>query len=131
MTFGDQVNVVFKDFPLPNHPQAPKAAEAAQCARTQNKFWEFHDRLFANQQSLDVPSLKKHAADLSLDVEKFNQCLDSGEMAALVEEDVEEGQRFGVSSTPAFFINGRLVLGAQPYETFEKVIREELARKGK
>jgi len=127
-TFGDKINVVFKDFPLPNHPLAPKAAEAGQCARVQDKFWEFHDKLFANQQALDVPSLKKHAVDLGLDAEKFNQCLDSGEMAASVQDDLTDGHRSGVSSTPAFFVNGRMVLGAQPYEAFETLIKDELAR---
>jgi protein-disulfide isomerase len=128
-TFGDKISIVFKDFPLPNHPLAQKAAEAAQCARVQGKFWEYHDTLFANQAALEVPSLKKHAAGMGLDATKFDQCLDTGEMASIVQDDMREGHRSGVSSTPAFFVNGRMLLGAQPYEAFETVIKDELARK--
>ena len=129
--FGDQLSFVFKDFPLPNHPQAPKAAEAAQCARVQNKFWEFHDRLFAQQQALDVQALKKHAADLGLETEKFDQCLDSGQMATFVQNDMDEGRRYGVSSTAVVVLHQRSAgARAQPYEVSRRW-REELARKGK
>ena len=78
-TYGDKVKIVFKDFPLPNHPQAPKAAEAAHCAGEQGKYWEMHDVMFANQRALEVPALKQSAAGLGLDMAKFNQCLDSGQ----------------------------------------------------
>lgn len=120
---------MFKDYPLPNHPQAPKAAEAAHCAGEQNKYWEMHDRIFAQQQAMDVPALKTHAAALSLDTAKFNECLDSGKFAKAITEDMEQGEKLGVQSTPTLFINGRPVVGAQPFEYFQAVINEELARK--
>ena len=75
---------MFKDFPLPNHPQAPKAAEAAHCAGEQKKYWEMHDAMFANQRALEVPALKQTARAIGLDVATFDQCLDSGKWAATV-----------------------------------------------
>ena len=127
--FGDRVRWVYKDFPLPNHPDAFPAAEAAQCAREQGKFWEYHDILFANQQALGRDDLKRHAAALGLDTATFNPCFDESRFKYLVQADIDESQRYGVSSTPTFFINGRMVTGAQPFEVFEQVIREELALK--
>jgi protein-disulfide isomerase len=128
-TYGDKVRLVFKDFPLPNHPQAPKAAEAAHCAGEQGKYWPMHDRLFANQQALQLPQLKEHAAAIGLDATKFGECLDSGKHAAAVTKDLEYGNQLGVSSTPTVYVNGRAVVGAQPFEYFKSVIDEELARK--
>jgi protein-disulfide isomerase len=128
-TYGDKVRVVFKDFPLPNHAEAPKAAEAAHCAGEQGKYWEMHDRLFANQRALGVPALKQAAAGLGLDAAKFDQCLDSGKHAAAIAEDMKQGEALGVQSTPTVYINGRAILGAQPFEVFQMVIDEELARK--
>lgn len=120
---------MFKDFPLPNHPEAPKAAEAAHCAGDQKKYWEMHDRLFLNQNSLSVPQLKEYAAVLGLDVATFGQCLDSGKYADAVNADFRYGRQLGVESTPTVYVNGRQLLGAQPFEAFEFVINEELARK--
>jgi protein-disulfide isomerase len=120
---------VFKDFPLPNHAQAAKAAEAAHCAGEQGKYWEMHDRMFANQQTLMVPSLKQHAAGIGLEAAKFDQCLDSGKYASSVQEDTRLGEQLGVQSTPTVYINGRPVVGAQPFEYFQSVIDEELSRK--
>ncbi|MBZ4422403.1 thioredoxin domain-containing protein [Myxococcus sp. RHSTA-1-4] len=124
--YGDKVRLVFRHFPLDFHKQAPKASEAALCAGDQGKFWEMHDTLFANQQKLEVPDLKQHAADLKLDTAKFDKCLDSGEKAATVQKDLEDGKKVGVSGTPAFFINGILLSGAQPFEEFKSIIDEEL-----
>jgi protein-disulfide isomerase len=123
------VRVVLKDFPLPNHPDAPKAAEAAHCAGDQKKYWEMHDLLFLSQSELAVPKLKEHAAALGLDAAAFGQCLDSGKYANAVNTDFQYGQHLGVESTPTVYINGRQLLGAQPFEAFEFVINEELARK--
>lgn len=128
-TYGNKVKVVFKDFPLPNHPEAPKAAEAAHCAGDQGKYWEMHDRLFSNQQALQLPALKQHATALGLDAVAFNQCLDSGKHADRVAENLKKGEALGVQSTPTLFVNGRPVVGAQPFEYFKSVIDEELARK--
>jgi protein-disulfide isomerase len=128
-TYGDSIRIVWKDFPLTNiHPQAAKAAEAGHCAADQGKYWEFHDRLFANQSRLQPDALKEHAAAAGLEPKAFAACLDSGRHAGRVQQGVQEGQRLGVSSTPTFFINGRVVTGAHPYETFSAVIDDELAR---
>ena len=127
--YGDRVRIVWKDFPLTSiHPQAFKASEGGQCAREQGKFWEYHDRLFANQQALEPESLKKHATDVGLDAARFNACLDQAKYGERVQEQMGVGTRLGVSSTPTMFINGRMVSGAQPYEVFATVIDEELER---
>jgi protein-disulfide isomerase len=127
--YGDKVRLVWKDFPLTSiHPQAFKAAEAGNCAREQGKFWEYHDRLFANQQALQPEFLKKYAADAGLDAAKFNACLDTAKYSDRVQEQMGIGTGFGVQSTPSIFINGRLVAGAQPFETFVSIIDEELDR---
>ncbi len=129
-TYGDRVRIVWKDFPLTQiHPEAFKAGEAAHCAAEQGKFWEYHDRLFANQQALQADSLKKHAADLGLDAAKFNACVDSAKYGDRVREGVAQGSRLGVNSTPTLYINGRMLSGAQPYEIIAAIIDEELARK--
>jgi len=128
-TYGDKVRVVWKDFPLTQiHPQAFKAGEAAHCAADQGKFWEYHDRLFANQQALQPADLKKHAADLGLDGAAFGTCLDSSKYGERVRDGVAEGSRLGVNSTPTIYINGRVLSGAQPYETFASMIDEELSK---
>ena len=119
---------MFKDFPLPNHPEAAKAAEAAHCAGDQNKYWEMHDRLFVSQQALAVPQLKEHAAALALDTAKFTECLDSGKYTEAVNADLQYGNQLGVQSTPTVYVNGRAIVGAQPYEVFQAVIDEELAK---
>jgi protein-disulfide isomerase len=127
--YGDRVRIVWKDFPLTAiHPQAFKAAEAGQCAREQGKFWEYHDRLFANQAALEPASLKQYAADLGLNAQTFDACLDAAKHRQRVQDQIEVGNRLGVSSTPSAFINGRLVSGAHPYETFAAIIDEELER---
>ena len=127
--YGEKVRVVFRDFPLVQiHKDAAKAAEAGECAHEQGKFWEMHDRLFADQSKLQVEALKQTATQVGLDAEKFNQCLDSSKYAAEVQKDVDEGNSYGVTGTPAFFINGRMLSGAQPLDTFSQVIDEELAR---
>jgi len=128
-TYGDKVRIVFKDFPLPNHPQAPKASEAAHCAGDQGKYWEMHDHMFANQRALNVPELKQYAVALSLDAAKFNQCLDAGNYAGLVAAGMAQGEQMGVNSTPTLYVNGRVLIGAQPFEAFKQIIDEELARK--
>ena len=127
-TYGNKVRIVFKDFPLPNHPQAPKAAEAAHCAAEQGKYWEMHDAMFGNQRALGVPALKQSAAGLGLDAAKFDRCLDSGQYASKVAAGAAQGDKLGVNSTPTLYINGRPVIGAQPFEVFKSAIDEELKR---
>jgi protein-disulfide isomerase len=128
--YGDKVRVVWKDFPLTQiHPQAFKSAEAAHCAGEQGKFWDYHDKLFANQEALQADDLKKYASDLGLDAAKFGPCLDSSKYAERVRDGVSAGSRLGVNSTPTLYINGRMLQGAQPFETFAAMIDEELAKK--
>lgn len=125
--YGDQVRFVYKDYPLPNHPEAFKAAEAGNCANEQDMFWELHDKMFQSQDALDVASLKTYATELGLDEGAFAACLDEGRYAEHVEGDLAIGREYGVSSTPTVFINGRTVMGAAPFETFDEIIQEELA----
>jgi protein-disulfide isomerase len=128
-TYGDKVRLVWKDFPLTQiHPQAFKAGEAAHCAGDQGKYWEYHDRLFDNQQSLMPDDLKKHAAAIGLDASTFATCLDTSKYGERVRDGVAQGTRLGVNSTPMFYVNGRILSGAQPYESFVAVIDEELAK---
>ncbi len=119
---------MFRDYPLPNHAQAFKAAEAAQCANEQGRFWEYHDKLFEQQSALQPADLKRYAVELELDAEEFNGCLDGGKHTASVRTDMQEGEGYGVRATPSFFINGRFLSGAQPYEAFSGIIDEELER---
>ena len=88
-----------------------------------------HDRMFLDLAQLAVPALKKHAAAIGLDQAAFDQCLDSGKFAAAVAADAAQGEKLGVNSTPSFFVNGRPLVGAQPFDAFKAVIDEELARK--
>jgi protein-disulfide isomerase len=127
--YGDRIHLVYREYPLPNHPHARGASEAGLCANEQGKFWPFHDRLFANQQKLSASDLKQHAADLGLDTRKFNACVDSHKFADQVETDISAGNDAGVNGTPAFFINGRALSGAQPFEEFKRIIDDELAKK--
>jgi len=124
--FGDKVRLVFRDLPLPMHPQAPKAAEAGACAGEQGKFWEMHDRMFLNQQRLSVDDLKSAAGELGMDSARFASCLDSGMYQMDWKSDVAEARKLGISATPTFFVNGRMINGAPTYENFAKVIEEEL-----
>ncbi|MGC1371655.1 MAG: thioredoxin domain-containing protein [Candidatus Sulfotelmatobacter sp.] len=123
--FGNKVSFAFKDFPLPMHSRAEKAAEAARCASKQNKFWEFHDELFHSKE-LDVDQLKAQARALKLDAEQFDKCLDSGEEAAEVDRDRKEGNRLGINGTPSFFINGHFMSGALDYATLRQAIEQQL-----
>jgi protein-disulfide isomerase len=127
-TYGEKVRFVFADFPLDFHPLAKKAHEAAYCAADQGQFWPMYDRLFASQGKLEVASLKTYATELGLDATAFASCLDSGKNAARAEALLGEGARNGVTGTPAFFINGRMLVGAQPFESFASLIEDELAR---
>ncbi len=126
--YGDKVRILFRHFPLQMHAQANKAAEAAVCAGEQGKFWEMHDRLFASQSKLQVPDLKQYAADLGLKAEEFATCLDSGRHGGEWQRGLADGTRYGISGTPAFFINGRPLVGARPFEDFALVIDDELER---
>ena len=129
--YPDKVKLAFRDFPIVNiHPQAEKAAEAAHCAAEQGKFWEFHDLLFDKQDTIPTTNFAEHAKTLGLDVSTFQTCIDGRKYQEKIELNYAAGVKAGVSGTPAFFINGRLLSGAQPLEAFKAVIDEELERLG-
>ncbi len=130
--YPKQVRLAYRDFPIAAlHPKAHKAAEAARCAGDQGKFWEYHDRLFESQAQATPADFKRFAEQLKLDSNRFSACLDSEKHAAAVQADVQEGTRLGITGTPTFFINGRLVVGALPLEMFQKIIESELRRSSK
>jgi protein-disulfide isomerase len=128
--YKGKVRVAFKNAPLPFHANAKPAAAAALAAHEQGKFWEYHDKLFANQRALDRASLDKYAQELGLDMGKFKAAMDSNKYEAQVSADMAESTRVGVNGTPTFFINGRSLVGAQPVDAFKRVIDEELKKKG-
>ena len=124
-----KVKFVFRDYPLPFHSNAEKAAEAAECADEQGKFWEMHNKIFSEQPSLSLENLKKWASDIGLDMKEFNDCLDSGKMAEEVKKDLTDGSKVGVTGTPGFFVNGYPLVGAQPFAAFEQLVESELKKK--
>ena len=126
--YPDRVKLAHKDFPIDElHPAARTGHVAARCAAEQGKFWSFHDLLFANGPKAAPADLRNYAHAAGVDIASFEQCLASGRFVAAVEKDVADGKRAGVTGTPAFYINGRMLSGAQPVEAFVKVIEEELA----
>jgi protein-disulfide isomerase len=129
-TYGDKIRFVYRHYPLSNHPDARPAAEASACADEQGRFWPYHDQLFANVSRLSAADLKEHAQAAGLDAAKFEACVESRRFQSKVDTDLKEAEEAGVSGTPAFFINGRPLEGAQPFEAFKRVIDDELARTG-
>lgn len=126
--YKGKLGYAFFDFPLSFHRDAKKAHEAARCAGDQGKYFEYNRKVFDNQGSIGVDDLKNYAKQLNLNTGDFGKCLDSGKHAAEVEAAIEKGMNAGVSGTPAFFINGIMLSGAQPYESFKEIIEEELKR---
>ena len=138
-----KVKLVYRDFPLESlHPMAQKSAEAAECADDQGKFWEYHDKMYGEQNIIDsgsvegpvkgtaqytVDDLKKWAKDIGLDSSEFDACLDDGKYEDEVNKDFQDGGSAGVQGTPSFFINGKQLSGAQPYSAFQAAIESELA----
>ena len=120
--YPNEVKIVFRHFPLERHPEAKIAAEAAECAARQGKFWEYHDRLFANPSAISVIHLGLVAEEVGLDRPAFSTCRETGASRARVNEDLDRGARAGVTATPTFFVNGRRVEGAQTFLTFKKII---------
>ena len=127
--YKGKVRIAFKQLPLPFHDKAHLAAEAALAANEQGKFWQMHDKLFANQQALDRPSLEKYAQELGLNMAKFKAALDSGKFKDKVDAEAKEGAAVGATGTPTFFINGTQLVGAQPFDAFKTVIDKELKAK--
>ncbi len=128
--YGNKVKVVFKNFPLPFHNHAEKAAVAGLCANEQSSesFWKMHDEMFAHQDALDEAGLKATAKKIGLKTDAFEKCLAENKYLAQVKAEMEEGRKIKVKSTPTFFINGQLINGAQPIDVFSEIIDEELAR---
>lgn len=121
-TYPAKVRLVYKDYPLSMHTFAQKASEAAECAGAQGKYWEMHDKLFVNQDALDILDLKTYAAGLGLDTARFDGCLDSDMMASDVAADLQDGKAAGVTATPTFFVNGQKIVGAQPFSAWQALI---------
>jgi protein-disulfide isomerase len=126
--FGDRLRFVFRHMPLRDlHPRAQLAAEAAEAAAAQGRFWEMHDRLFTHQLQLSEAQLRGHAEAIGLDVERFDRELRAGVHAARVEEDYDTGVRSGIPSTPRFFVNGVIHLGSHSRAWLEEAIATELS----
>jgi protein-disulfide isomerase len=126
--YGQDVRLVWKHRPLPFHDRATPAALAAEAAREQGKFWEMHDRLFANQRALGGPELEAHARALGLDLGRWRAALDSPRTRARLDADAALADQLGVQGTPTFFINGRPLVGAQPFERFKTMVDEEVKK---
>ena len=126
--YPGQIDLQFNEFVI--HPTAQKASEAAECARDQGKFWEYHDMLLASSQTLEVSDLKSEARVLGMNGVQFDACLDAGTKTAVVQKHKDYGASLGVQGSPGFMINGKLLMGAQPYETFDAAVQAALASSG-
>ena len=120
--YGDKVRVVFKHFPLPMHDKAHRAAEASQCMNDQAKFFEYHDKLFANNTALTDADLKKYVTEVGGDAAKFEDCLKKDKYKVKVDKDIADGQKYGVSGAPTYFINGNMVVGAVAFDELKQAI---------
>jgi len=128
--YDGQIRHVFKNLPLPMHAEAQLAGAASLCAQDQGKFWEYRDWLFTNQRTLSRDSMVAQAGEFGMDVEVFTACIDKGTYLTVVRADMAEANGFGITGTPGFLINGRVLTGAQPIEDFEAIIDSELKRRG-
>ncbi len=127
--YKGKVRYILRDFPLSFHKDSVKAHEAAHCAGEQNKYWDMNKKLFGDQKNIKPDDLQKYAGEIHLNMDKFNTCLNSGKYTALIQQNQSYGESVGVSGTPAFFINGRMVSGARPFAAFKEIIDDELSRK--
>lgn len=128
--YKGKVRWIVRDFPLSFHERARPAAIAAKCAADQGKYWHMYKTLFANQQNLQDADLEKYADQIGIDKKQFKECVAKPEKVnKVIEANLESGAKLGVSGTPAFFINGRRLSGALPYDEFKKVFDEELSKK--
>jgi protein-disulfide isomerase len=123
--YGDNLTVIFKDFPLPMHHGSEKAAEASRCAGEQGKFWEYHDVLFYSKE-IEVDALKEHARVLKLDGDRFDTCLDTGAEAGAVKKDLDEAKSLGLTGTPSFFVNGHFFSGVVDYAALKDIVNQQL-----
>lgn len=126
--YGDRIKFVYRHYPLVSiHPYAWKAAEASECADEQEKFWEYHDKLFENQNALTISDLKRYALELGLDTSSFNACLDSGAMSKYVQRDSQRAVSARARGTPEFFINGEMMQGSLTFDNIRTQIEKKLA----
>jgi protein-disulfide isomerase len=126
--YKGKIRFIYRDFPLYSiHPQAQSAAEAADCAGEQGKYWQYHNALFSEKYSLGSDAYTRYAAEEGLNPEQFAQCMSDRRFKSEVDADFKYATTIGVSSTPTFFVNGLAVVGAQPYEVFKELIDKELA----
>ncbi len=126
--YRGKIKFVFRNFPLPKHPFSREAAEAADCALEQNKYWEYHDKLFESQKNMSIEKIKEIAIDLGLDTSKFDTCFDTKKYKDEVERDYQDGLKSKIYGTPTFFINGRPLVGPQSLGAFSRIIDEELVK---
>jgi protein-disulfide isomerase len=125
--YGDKIRFIYRDFPLPFHADAEPAAEAARCAGDQGRFWEYYNLLYLAPQGVDAAARRTYAQRIGLNLSAFDNCTQSGRFAEAVRQDALDGTSAGVNGTPAFFINGRLISGAQPFVVFKQAIDAALA----
>ena len=125
--YGDQVQIVFKHMPLTMHSKARPAHAAAEAAAMQGKFWEMHDKIFADQRGMSEEKYVEYATELGLNVDKFKKDVASDKVDKRISADYAQGNKLGVTGTPAFFVNGRFLSGAQPFASFKKLVDEELS----
>jgi len=126
--YGDKVRIVFKHMPLEMHPKAAAAHLAAEAAHQQGKFWEMHDLIFGNQEAMSPEKYVEYAKQLNLDVDRFQKDVASAQVKARIDADEQEAQKLGVTGTPSFFVNGRFLSGAQPFDAFKQLIDQELGK---
>ena len=127
--YGDKIVIYYRHYPLTAiHPEAMNGAVAAECANAQGKFWDMHDALFRTQSAISVSNSESLAGSLGLDTAKFNDCMTKDPYQANIDADVKDGDTYGVTGTPTFFINGVRLVGAQPLAAFTTVIDQELAK---
>ena len=126
-SYPNKIRFVYRDLPLPMHPEAIPAAEAADCAGDQGAYWKYHDALFNQQYGLSRAAYVHYASDLGLDGNAFAACLDSQRYLDKVQANATDAASVGLNSTPSFVINGRVLIGALPFSDFKAVVDEELA----
>lgn len=126
--YGDKVRIVFKHMPLPMHPMARPASLAAEAAFRQGKFWEMHDRIFANRDQLSPETFRGYAQQIGLDMARFDRDLADAGLAKRIDEDSAEARKLGIRGTPAFFVNGRHLPGAVPFEEIQALLDEDLGK---
>ncbi|HKA14192.1 MAG TPA: thioredoxin domain-containing protein [Myxococcota bacterium] len=127
-TYGDKVRIVFKHMPLGMHVNAPAAHAAAEAAHRQGKFWEMHNRIFANQAQMSPEKYREYAREIGLDLARYDRDLADASLKQRIDADVDEAEKLGVTGTPAWFVNGRFVPGAVPFETIKRMLDEDLGK---